>query len=109
MRRKVKFQLFNNLKAALKGFLILTIFVFIGWCLYLPFSKDLPAREFESVVTDKWIQISETQQGSYNHPKVLVKTDEGRQIKINLDLETYEKVRIGDRLKHGSGVVEIKR
>jgi len=93
------------LKETGKALSAIAIFGLIVFCLYSRFARD--PQDFEGTIVDKWVNIAETRQGSFNYPTILVKTDKGAQIKISVDNETYERAHVGNRLARNSGGIVI--
>ena len=88
-----------------KGLLVLALIGFVIFVLYSRFARNL--ENFEGIIVDKWINFSETQQGSYAYRVISVKTDKDTQIKINVDTETYERAQVGNRIKRDSNGITI--
>jgi hypothetical protein len=86
------------------------IFVFgrIVFVSYLRFSTGRERREFSGVVADKWTGVAETQQGSKFYWVTLVRSGSGEQIKVYIDPETYEKLRISMPVKHDSSSLRVE-
>ena len=108
MNLESRLQRKDFVRLSVRALFLLSLFGFVFFAMHLPFSRDLERRESESQVTDKWTQISETQEGSYLYHRLRVKTDNREEIKINVDSEIYERVKIGDRLIHKGGKIEVK-
>lgn len=79
------------------GTLILIAFfsALIYFCLYVPFFKLDSNRELSGIVRDKWVDISETQQGSSFGLKVLVELETGEKFIIKCDRKTHSQIKIG--------------
>ncbi len=96
------------LKHIARGLAVLLLFGAILFVLYSRLLTGREAREFSGVVTEKWISISETDEGTKLFPRILVKTDGGELIKISVDFETYERLQISMRVNHDSRGVKVE-
>lgn len=91
-----------------RGLAVLLLFGAILFLLYSRLLTGREKREFSGVVAEKWIGISETQEGSKLSPTILVKTDDGGQIRLRADSEIYERLQISTRVRHDSNGVRIE-
>lgn len=96
------------LKHIARGSAVLLLFGALLFLLYSKFLTGREEREFSGVVAEKWISISETDEGSKFFPTILVKTNDGEQIRMRVDSETYERLKISMRVKHDSNGVRIE-
>ena len=96
-------------KHLFRVFMLLALAGFVVFASYLPFSRNVADRKFEGVVIEKWIDVSETEEGSRLYPRIRVKTDNQEKIKLTLDSKLYERLKIGDRLRHEKGEIEIRK
>jgi hypothetical protein len=97
------------LKHIARGLAVLLLFGAILFLMYSRLLSGREAREFSGVVAEKWISISETDQGSKLFPTILVKTDGGEQIRLHVDSETYRQLQISTRVRHDSNGVHISK
>lgn len=102
-------MLINVLKHIVRAFVVLLLFGGIIFLLSNKFLSGRGNREYSGVVVDKWVSISETQQGSYIFPVILVKTESGELINASVDAETYQRLRISTRVKHDSAGIRIEQ
>lgn len=84
----------------------------IGALIYFGFYLRLPQSNFDKEITgtiyEKWIDVSETEQGSNIKPKALIETQTGEKIIVNLNLKTHDQIKIGTRIKRETnGSVKI--
>ena len=96
----------------LQTLLVVAVFGFIGYIgVYLPlFGKYKEPREFDGIVLEKWINVRETEQGSHNTRRILVKTADGRKFNIIVDADVYEQSKDGSRIKRDAdGGFQINR
>lgn len=81
----------------------LIFIVIVGALIYFGFYLRLPQSNFDREITgttyEKWIDVSETEQGSNIKPKALIETQTGEKIIVNLNLKTHDQIKIGTRIK----------
>ncbi|MBS1798091.1 MAG: hypothetical protein JSS81_30015 [Acidobacteria bacterium] len=92
-----------HLYHALKVFLF---FVFFLLFICHRFRDDPRPPKFSGVVTDKWIFIAETQEGSKPVPVVTIRTDDGRLRNIVVDPENYARLGLSMRVRRDLKSVE---
>ncbi len=97
---KLKRKLLNSLGEVGKILFLLVIFSLVISILYARFVRK--RINFEGTVVDKWTNIAETQQGSFFSPIIVVKTDTGAIVNINVSDENYGRARKGDRITRSS-------
>lgn len=96
---------------------VIGTFIFIaivGALIYFGFYLRLPQSSFDKEITgtvyEKWIDVSETGQGSNLKPKALIETQTGEKIMVNLNLKTHDQIKTGTLLKRETnGNVRILR
>ena len=100
----IKIMLRINYKLIFQNLIGTLVFVaFLGafayFCFYAPLFKSDSSKEFSGIVKDKWIHMSETQQGSCFGLKALIQLKTGEKITINCDRKTHDQIKIGALIK----------
>ena len=87
---------------------IFGVITYFGFYLRLPQSDY--DKEIKGTVCEKWIDVSETEQGSNLKPKALIETETGEKIVIKFDQKTHDQIKIGTLVKRETnGDVKILR
>lgn len=77
---------------------IIGALIYFGF--YLRVSQtDSQNKEITGIVREKWIDVSESEQGSGLRPKALIESDTGEKIVIRFDRETHDQIKIGTLIK----------
>ena len=85
-------------------FFVIGIFLFA----YRVNSRLRPA-EYEGKIVDKWAGYSHTDEGSFPYFRIALDTDEGERLTVAVDDKTYQRAKIGMRIKKGPGGIELSR
>lgn len=96
------------LKQIARGAAVLLLFGALLFVFYSRLLTGREKREFWGVVAEKWISISESDQGSKLFPTILVKTDDGAQIRLVVEPEIYERVSKSTRVRYDANGVRIE-
>lgn len=109
MQSRKKKIFIEVLKHIVRAFVILLLFAGLLFLFDNEYLSDRGRREYSGVVVDKWVGISETLQGSYLFPVILVKTESGELIRARVNAETYKRLRLFTRVKHDSAGIRIEQ
>ena len=70
--------------------------------------ESLP-KEFEGRIVDKWARISESEQGSSSHFRLIVEVDGQNVYTVPVNNELYQDAQVGMRLKRSEKGLELIR
>lgn len=70
-------------------------------------NRQLKPAEYEGRILDKWAGYSHTDEGSFPYFRILLETDEGGQLTVAVDNKTYDRAKIGMRIKKSSKGIEL--
>ena len=98
---------FKGIALVLGTLVIGVLIVFAGIKLKQAQPEYLPA-EFEGRITDRWIGIGESDQGSYHYYRLLVEI-EGQPRTVPVTHEIYEEAQVGRRLRRSEKGLEVIR
>lgn len=71
--------------------------------------RQLRPAEYEGKVVDKWVGYSQTETGSDPYFRLLVEADGGQRSTVAVDQETFERVKVGMRIKKTQSGIELSR
>lgn len=95
--KMIKFSrklILQNIAGTLIFIFIIGALIYFGF--YLRVSQtDSQNKEITGIVREKWIDVSESDQGSSLRPKALIESEKGEKIVIRFDRETHDQIKIG--------------
>ncbi len=96
-------------KNIFKVFLIGCLLAVMGYLIFLSFERLDAERKIErGIVQDKWIATSETEEGSYFVPKLLLETENLGKSTVRVERKLYDRVKIGMTIeRNDKGEFEI--
>jgi hypothetical protein len=92
--------------------LLLIVFLIVSLFLCFYFLDYIISTSYRKVykgkVVDKWLSITETQQGSIVTRRLLIEGGNGERFKMFINIEEYDKIKIGDFVENkGNGEVVV--
>ena len=63
--------------------------------------------DYAGRIIERWADYSQTAQGSQPYFRLLVESDDGRHFEARVDSSTYEKARVGMRIRSQQGQITL--
>jgi hypothetical protein len=88
---------------------IITLVAVLGGFLFLAWHNwSRPAlTDYEGIIIDRWAAHNQSQEGSTPYFRLVIETEKGERTTVRVDVNTYDRAKVGMRITSRSGHVEL--
>ena len=88
---------------------VITLIAVFGGFLFLAWHNwSRPAlTDYEGIIVDRWAAHNQSQEGSTPYFRLVIETEKGERITVRVDVNTYDRAKVGMRIKSRAGQVEL--
>jgi hypothetical protein len=70
-------------------------------------TSPLDNGDYEGTIVDRWADYAESSQGSHPRLRLVVESQDGKRLTVNVDPNIYESARVGMRIRSQDGQIVL--